>query len=164
VFDPDDVPNPGIIVRPAPVDDDLRPMRAVPYKRDLGFAYRDDRGDLSRAVHRCPGVGKCRADNTGAGGGRCPSHLAHREEKDSTPGRARVLQEVLSGGLGPDCWRSAALHDVLDLCLACKGCASDCPTGVDMASYKAEALHRRYRRRIRPRSHYALGQLPRWTR
>ena len=164
VFDPDDVLNPGIIVRPAPVDDDLRPVRAVPYKRDLGFAYRDDRGDLSRAVHRCTGVGKCRADNTGAGGVMCPSYLATREEKDSTRGRARVLQEVVSGGLGPDGWRSAALHDVLDLCLACKGCASDCPTGVDMASYKAEALHRRYRRRIRPRSHYALGQLPRWTR
>ncbi|HLV72313.1 MAG TPA: FAD-binding and (Fe-S)-binding domain-containing protein [Vulgatibacteraceae bacterium] len=164
VFDPDDVLNPGIIVRPAPVDDDLRPVRAVPYKRDLGFAYRDDRGDLSRAVHRCTGVGKCRADNTGAGGVMCPSYLATREEKDSTRGRARVLQEVVSGGLGPDGWRSAAVHDVLDLCLACKGCASDCPTGVDMASYKAEALHRRYRRRIRPRSHYALGQLPRWTR
>jgi len=52
----------------------------------------------------------------------------------------------------------------LDLCLSCKGCASDCPTGIDMATYKAEALHRRYRRRIRPRSHYTLGRLPRWAR
>jgi Fe-S oxidoreductase len=164
VLDPGDVLNPGIIVRPAPVDGELRAVRAVPLKRGLALAYRDDRGDLSRAVHRCTGVGKCRADNTAAGGVMCPSYLATREEKDSTRGRARVLQEVVSGGLGPDGWKSGALHDVLDLCLACKGCASDCPTGVDMASYKAEALHRRYRRRIRPRSHYALGWLPRWTR
>ncbi|WP_240809874.1 FAD-binding and (Fe-S)-binding domain-containing protein [Actinomadura sp. WMMA1423] len=164
VFDPDDVLNPGIVVRPAAVDGDLRAVQTIPLNRGLGLAYRDDRGDLSRAVHRCTGVGKCRADNTGAGGVMCPSYLATREEKDSTRGRARVLQEVVSGKLGPDGWRSEALHDVLDLCLSCKGCASDCPTGVDMASYKAEALHRRYRRRIRPRSHYALGMLPRWTR
>ncbi|GAA2306293.1 FAD-binding and (Fe-S)-binding domain-containing protein [Actinomadura luteofluorescens] len=164
VFDPDDVLNPGIIVRPAAVDADLRAVQTIPLDRGLGLAYRDDRGDLSRAVHRCTGVGKCRADNTGSGGVMCPSYLATREEKDSTRGRARVLQEVVSGKLGPDGWKSDALHDVLDLCLACKGCASDCPTGVDMASYKAEALHRRYRGRIRPRSHYALGRLPRWTR
>ncbi|MEV4004870.1 FAD-linked oxidase C-terminal domain-containing protein [Actinomadura sp. NPDC049753] len=164
VFDPDDVLNPGIVVRPAAVDADLRAVQTVPLNRGLGLAYRDDRGDLSRAVHRCTGVGKCRADNTGPGGVMCPSYLATREEKDSTRGRARVLQEVVSGRLGPDGWRSKALHDVLDLCLACKGCASDCPTGVDMASYKAEALHQRYRGRIRPRSHYALGRLPRWTR
>ncbi|HEY8481822.1 MAG TPA: FAD-linked oxidase C-terminal domain-containing protein, partial [Spirillospora sp.] len=164
LFDPQDVLNPGIIVRPAPVDENLRAEQTVPLKRGLGLAYRDDRGDLSRAVHRCTGVAKCRADNTGAGGVMCPSYLATREEKDSTRGRARVLQEVVSGRLGPDGWTSEALHEVLDLCLACKGCASDCPTGIDMASYKAEALHRRYRRRIRPRSHYALGWLPRWTR
>lgn len=164
VFDPGDVLNPGVIVRPAPVDDDLRAVQLVPLNRGLGLAYRDDRGDLSRAVHRCTGVGKCRADNTAAGGVMCPSYLVTREEKDSTRGRARVLQEVVSGKLGPDGWKSDALHDVLDLCLSCKGCASDCPTGVDMASYKAEALHRRYRRKVRPRSHYALGWLPRWTR
>ncbi|MEU5990010.1 FAD-linked oxidase C-terminal domain-containing protein [Spirillospora sp. NPDC047418] len=164
VFDPDDVLNPGVIVRPALVDADVRAVQLVPLNRGLGLAYRDDRGDLSRAVHRCTGVGKCRADNTAAGGVMCPSYLATREEKDSTRGRARVLQEVVSGKLGPDGWKSDALHDALDLCLSCKGCASDCPTGIDMASYKAEALHQRYRRRIRPRVHYALGWLPRWTR
>jgi Fe-S oxidoreductase len=93
----------------------------------------------------------------------CPSFLATRDEKDSTRGRARVLQDVVSGRLGPDGWRSQELHDVLDLCLSCKGCSSDCPTGVDMATYKAEALHQRYRRRLRPRSHYSLGWLPRWA-
>jgi Fe-S oxidoreductase len=94
----------------------------------------------------------------------CPSYVATREEKDSTRGRARVLQEMLTGEVVRDGWRSQEVHDALDLCLACKGCASDCPTGVDMAAYKAEALHQRYRRRLRPRSHYALGQLPRWAR
>jgi Fe-S oxidoreductase len=56
------------------------------------------------------------------------------------------------------------VHEALDLCLACKGCSTDCPTGIDMATYKAEALHQKYRRRLRPRSHYALGRLPRWAR
>ena len=94
----------------------------------------------------------------------CPSYLATRDEKDSTRGRARVLQEMVNGSLVSDGWRSDEVHEALDLCLSCKGCASDCPTGIDMATYKAEALHQRYRRRLRPRSHYALGQLPRWAR
>ncbi|MGW4424216.1 FAD-binding and (Fe-S)-binding domain-containing protein [Streptosporangium sp. NPDC004631] len=168
VFDPDDLLNPGVIVRPSPLDADVRVAAAKPLRRTelttLGLAYRHDRGDLSMAVHRCTGVGKCRADNSADGGVMCPSFVATRDEKDSTRGRARVLQDVVSGNLGPDGWRSPALHDALDLCLSCKGCSSDCPTGVDMAAYKAEALHQRYRRRPRPRSHYALGWLPRWAR
>ncbi|WP_051108991.1 FAD-binding and (Fe-S)-binding domain-containing protein [Actinomadura flavalba] len=163
VFDPGDVLNPGVIVAPAPVDADLRAPSAGS-SPGTGLRLHHDRGDLSRAVHRCTGVGKCRADNTGTGGVMCPSYLATRDEKDSTRGRARVLQDAVSGRLGPQPWRSDAVRDVLDLCLACKGCATDCPTGVDMASYKAEALYRRYRRRPRPRAHYALGWLPRWTR
>ncbi len=164
VFDPEDVLNPGVIVRPAPVDEDLRAVQLVPLNRGLGLAYRDDRGDLARAVHRCTGVGKCRADNTALRRRDVPVLPRDPGGEGLHAGRARVLQEVVSGKLGPDGWKSDALHDVLDLCLSCKGCASDCPTGVDMASYKAEALHRRYRRRIRPRAHYALGWLPRWTR
>ncbi|MFJ3696261.1 FAD-binding and (Fe-S)-binding domain-containing protein [Streptomyces sp. NPDC090052] len=168
VFDPDDLLNPGVIVRPDPVDHAVRAAGARPLRRKelptLGLAHRHDRGDLSMAVHRCTGVGKCRADTTATGGVMCPSYLATREEKDSTRGRARVLQDVVSGRLGPDGWRSPALHDALDLCLSCKGCSSDCPTGVDMAAYKAEALHQKYRHRPRPRSHYALGWLPRWAR
>ena len=94
----------------------------------------------------------------------CPSYLATRDEKDSTRGRARVLQEVVTGTLGPTAGGTAAVHDALDLCLSCKGCSSDCPTGIDMAAYKAEVTHQRYRRRLRPRAHYALGWLPRWAR
>jgi FAD/FMN-containing dehydrogenase/Fe-S oxidoreductase len=161
VFDPGDLLNPGVLVRPRPLTADLRLPAARPLSRGLAFAYPHDRGDFSTAVHRCVGVGKCRADT---GGVMCPSYLATRDERDSTRGRARVLQEMANGTLVRDGWRSAAVHDVLELCLACKGCAVDCPAGVDMATYKAEVLHQTYRRRPRPRSHYTLGWLPRWAR
>jgi Fe-S oxidoreductase len=74
-----------------------------------------------------------------------------------------VLQEMLAPGGPVHDWRSPEVHAALDLCLSCKGCSRDCPTGVDMATYKAEVLHQSYRRRLRPRPHYALGQLPRWS-
>jgi Fe-S oxidoreductase len=93
----------------------------------------------------------------------CPSYLATRDEKDSTRGRARVLQELANGSLVKG-FRSAEVAQALDLCLSCKGCASDCPAGVDMATYKAEVLYQRYRRRLRPAAHYSLGWLPRWAR
>jgi Fe-S oxidoreductase len=92
----------------------------------------------------------------------CPSFLATRDEKDSTRGRARVLQELANGSLVRD-WRAPEISEALDLCLSCKGCSSDCPVGVDMATYKAEALYQRYRRRLRPAAHYSLGWLPRWA-
>jgi Fe-S oxidoreductase len=114
-------------------------------------------------VHRCSGVGKCLANTTGSLGVMCPSYQATREEKDSTRGRARVLQELVNGTL-VDGWRAPEVHDALDLCLSCKGCARDCPTGIDMASYKSTVLDHSYAGRLRPRSHYALGWLPRWGR
>jgi Fe-S oxidoreductase len=163
VFDPDDVLNPGVLVRPARVDDDIRMAAAPAVRTGLALAYRHDGGDFSAAVHRCTGVGKCRADLSASGGVMCPSWSATREEKDTTRGRARVLQEMLAPGGPVHDWRSPEVHDALDLCLSCKGCSRDCPTGVDMASYKAEVLHQSYRRRLRPRAHYTLGRLPRWA-
>ena len=163
LFDPEDLLNPGVLVRPAPLDADVRVAAVAPYRRDLALAYAHDGGDFAAAVHRCTGVGKCRADLSATGGVMCPSYPATREEKDSTRGRARVLQEMLAPGGPVHDWRSPEVHQALDLCLSCKGCSRDCPTGVDMASYKAEVLHQTYRRRLRPRSHYALGQLPRWA-
>ena len=170
VFDPGNVFNPGVLVDPAPLDADLRVPQARPLRAGLGFAYPHDGGDLSVAVHRCVGVGKCRADSTAvkgageAGGGvMCPSYLATRDEKDSTRGRSRVLQELANGTLVKN-FRSAEVAESLDLCLSCKGCSSDCPAGVDMATYKAEVLYQRYRRRPRPPAHYSLGWLPRWAR
>ncbi|WP_432514473.1 FAD-binding and (Fe-S)-binding domain-containing protein [Kineococcus sp. SYSU DK001] len=163
-FDPADLLNPGIIVRPADVADDLR----VPAARTahalgmpLKFAYSKDEGDLTRAVHRCVGVGKCRADS---GGVMCPSYLATGDEKDSTRGRARLLQEMANGTLVTDGWRSQEVKDVLDLCLSCKGCSADCPAGVDMPTYKAEFLDKFYAGRLRPMNHYLLGWLPRWSK
>ena len=160
-FDPENLLNPGVLVDPDPVDADVRFAGSFPIRTKLAFAYPHDDGDLAQALHRCTGVGKCRADNSAAHGVMCPSYLATREEKDSTRGRARVLQDVVRGELA---WSAPEVHDALDLCLSCKGCASDCPTGIDMATYKSEVLHQTYRRRLRPRSHYSLGRLPLWSR
>src|SRR5690242_7417739 len=163
IFDPGNAFNPGVLVDPVPLDADLRVPQARPLARGLGFAYSHDGGDLSAAVHRCVGVGKCRADTTGSGGVMCPSWLATRDVKDSTRGRARVLQELANGSLVHG-FAAAELAESLDLCLSCKGCSSDCPAGVDMATYKAEVLYPRYRRRPRPPAHFSLGWLPRWAR
>jgi FAD/FMN-containing dehydrogenase/Fe-S oxidoreductase len=163
LFDPANLLNPGVIVDPAPLDEDLRVPAARPVRRNLGFAYPHDGGDFATAVHRCVGVGKCRADNTAAGGVMCPSYLATRDEKDSTRGRARVLQELANGTLVRGGWQAPEVAQALDLCLSCKGCSTDCPAGVDMAAYKAEVLYQRYKGRIRPPAHYALGWLPRWA-
>jgi FAD/FMN-containing dehydrogenase/Fe-S oxidoreductase len=165
LFDPHDLLNPGVLVRPRPLDADLRrpharPLPALP----SGFSFAHDAGDFTTAVHRCVGVGKCRSDTSAAGGFMCPSYLATRDEKDSTRGRARVLQEMANGSLVSRGWASPEVHEALDLCLGCKACSSDCPAGVDMAQYKSEVLHRTYRGRLRPVTHYALGWLPRWTR
>ncbi|MBH0129451.1 FAD-binding and (Fe-S)-binding domain-containing protein [Salinibacterium sp. NK8237] len=164
LFDPHNLMNPGIVVDPAPVDAALRRPAALPLIKVNGFAFSDDDGDLTMASHRCVGVGKCRADNSASHGVMCPSFLATGDEKDSTRGRARVLQEMANGTLVTGGVNSPEVHDALDLCLSCKACASDCPAGVDMATLKAEVLHRRYEGKLRPRSHYLLGQLPRWAR
>jgi len=164
LFDPAGLLNPGVVVDPSPVDADLRRPAARTLRPVGGFALHADGGDLTEAVHRCVGVGKCRADNADAGGFMCPSYLATGDEKDSTRGRARVLQEMTNASLLTGGWTAPEVHDALDLCLACKACARDCPVSVDMATYKAQVLHEAYRGRRRPASHYALGRLPLWLR
>ncbi|MFJ2771872.1 FAD-binding and (Fe-S)-binding domain-containing protein [Streptomyces sp. NPDC087300] len=165
VWDPAGLLNPGMLVRPDPLDANLRfaPLPREPV--DVAFGYPHDGGDFSAAVRRCVGVAKCRTSTpTSPTAVMCPSFRATGEEEHSTRGRARLLHEMLAGEVVTDGWRSTEVRDALDLCLSCKGCRSDCPVGVDMATYKAEFLHHHYEGRRRPAAHYAMGWLPRWLR
>ncbi|MFJ4711483.1 FAD-binding and (Fe-S)-binding domain-containing protein [Streptomyces sp. NPDC088785] len=166
VWDPAGLLNPGTLVRPARLDENLRfaPLPREPV--DVVFGYPQDGGDFSAAVRRCVGVAKCRVQEPGPGSGvMCPSFRATGgDETHSTRGRARLLHEMLAGEVVTDGWRSTEVRDALDLCLSCKGCRSDCPVGVDMATYKAEFLHHHYAGRRRPAAHYSMGRLPRWLR
>ncbi|MCF3128896.1 FAD-binding and (Fe-S)-binding domain-containing protein [Streptomyces olivochromogenes] len=165
LFDPGDRMNPGKVVDPHPVDGQLRLGPTWrPTAPDTYFGYPEDDHSFNRAVLRCVGIGNCR---THRGGVMCPSYRATKEEEHSTRGRARLLFEMLDGHPDSaivDGWRSTGVRDALDLCLACKGCKSDCPTGVDMATYKAEFLAHHYAGRLRPAAHYSMGWLPVWAR
>ncbi|HEY7277609.1 MAG TPA: FAD-binding and (Fe-S)-binding domain-containing protein [Trebonia sp.] len=167
VFDPRNKMNPGKVVHPARLDEHLKLggdwAPATP--QDLFFRFPHDGGSFAQAADRCVGVGKCRQHDNQGGSVMCPSYQVTMEEEHSTRGRARLLFEMLTGhGDSPvqDGWRSDAVKDALDLCLACKGCKTDCPANVDMATYKAEFLahHWQGRQWRRPRSDLALGWLP----
>ncbi|SCD28169.1 FAD/FMN-containing dehydrogenase [Streptomyces sp. BpilaLS-43] len=164
LWDPDGGMNPGMLARPGRLDDDLRFAVLPKRPMDVAFGYPDDGGDFSAAVRRCVGVAKCRTATAPGADVMCPSFRATGEEAHSTRGRARLLHEMLAGEVVTDGWRSTEVRDALDLCLSCKGCRSDCPVGVDMATYKAEFLHHHYRGRRRPAAHYAMGRLPQWLR
>lgn len=163
IFDPSNILNPGVIVEPRRIDDDLRRPKAISIKNGGGFAFADDDHDFTNAIHRCVGIGKCRADNSSSGGFMCPSYLATKDETHVTRGRARVLQEITQNTGKDTDWASPIVKESLDLCLSCKACASDCPAEVDMAKYKSEVLYQQYKGKLRPRSHYILGQLPKWA-
>ena len=163
LFDPHGLMNPGVLVDPAPLDRDLR-RPAAPLTPGVGHAFTHDHGDLSEALHRCTGVGKCRADSISHGTGfMCPSYAATGDEKDVTRGRARVLQDAINGTLIGGL-TAPEVRDSLDLCLSCKACSADCPSGVDMAAYKSEALYRTYQGKFRPMGHYSIGWLPLWMK
>ncbi|WP_017546246.1 FAD-binding and (Fe-S)-binding domain-containing protein [Nocardiopsis prasina] len=162
VWDPDNLMNPGIIVDPLPLDADIRVATDVrprlPLLSQTSLAYGEDDGDFAKALRRCSGVGKCRRQS--GPGVMCPSYQVTQEEKHSTRGRAHLLFEMANGEVITDGWRSEEVRESLDLCLSCKGCLSDCPVNVDMASYKAEFLHQHYKGRVRPAAHYSMGWLP----
>jgi FAD/FMN-containing dehydrogenase/Fe-S oxidoreductase len=166
-WDPDWKMNPGKLIDPYNLDADLRlGPNYAPWKPATRFQFPDDHGSLSHAALRCVGVGKCRRED---GGVMCPSYRATHDEEHSTRGRAHLLWEMTQGQNREDAvirdgWRSEAVKESLDLCLACKGCKSDCPVSVDVATYKAEFLSHYYEGRVRPRSAYAFGNIDLWAR
>jgi FAD/FMN-containing dehydrogenase/Fe-S oxidoreductase len=162
LWDPEWKMNPGKLVLPNKLDADLR-LRADyhPWQPETHFKFPQDGGSLAQATLRCVGVGKCRQHE---GGLMCPSFRATREEEHSTRGRAHLLWEMTRGDVIRDQWRDAHVKSSLDLCLSCKGCKSDCPVGVDVATYKAEFLSHHYEGRWRPLNHYGFGHIDRWAR
>ncbi len=141
LFDPQNLMNPGKIIDAPEIDEDLRYGAAY---RDSDFDtlyhYRED-GSFQNAVHMCSGVGECRKI---LGGTMCPSFKATRDEEHSTRGRANALRLAMSGQLDKDGLTSHRLKEVLDLCLSCKACKSECPSNVDMAKLKSEVLQKHY--------------------
>ena len=162
LWDPDWKMNPGKVVEPYKLDENLRlGADYKPWQPQTHFQFPEDHGSLASATLRCVGVGKCRRDE---GGVMCPSFRVTREEEHSTRGRAHLLWEMTKGDIIKDGWRDQRVKDSLDLCLACKGCKSDCPVGVDVSTYKAEFLSHYYKGRLRPRSAYAFGNIDIWAR
>ena len=162
LWDPDGKMNPGKIVDPYPITTNLRyGTDFAPHEPATHFKYTNDKNSFTHAAMRCVGIGECRRQEKGT---MCPSYRATMEEKHSTRGRARLLFEMMHGGVIKDGWKSEEVFDALDLCLSCKGCKGDCPVNVDMATYKAEFLSHYYENRLRPRYAYAMGRIHRWAR
>ncbi len=163
IWDPEWKMNPGKVVDAYRLDENLKLGADYnPPRGETAFAYPDDDGDFAQATVRCVGVGKCRIPD--GAGVMCPSYIVTQEEMHTTRGRARLLFELLQGEVVEDGWRSDEVFEALDLCLACKGCTSDCPVHVDMPTYKAEFLSHYYRGRLRPRHAYAFGLIDRAAR
>jgi len=157
LWDPAWKMNPGKLIEPYRLDENLRLGADYdPWQPETHFKFPDDHGSLASATLRCVGVGKCRNYE---GGVMCPSFRATREEEHSTRGRAHLLWEMTRRDVIQDGWRSEAVKESLDLCLACKGCKSDCPVGVDVATYKAEFLSHYYESEGRPLKTLALGHI-----
>ncbi|HLW86679.1 MAG TPA: FAD-linked oxidase C-terminal domain-containing protein, partial [Candidatus Sulfotelmatobacter sp.] len=162
LWDPEWKMNPGKVVEPYKLDEHLRlGAEYRPWEPDTHFQFPEDHGSLASSTLRCVGVGKCRRYD---GGVMCPSFRVTGEERHSTRGRAHLLWEMTKGEMIRDGWRDEHVKESLDLCLACKGCKSDCPVGVDVATYKAEFLSHYYKGRRRPRSAYAFGNIAMWAR
>ncbi len=162
IWDPAWKMNPGKVIEPYKMDENLRLGAGYkPWQPETHFQFPHDHGSLAHATLRCVGVGKCRRDE---GGVMCPSFRVTRDEEHSTRGRAHLLWEMAQGDVIRDGWRDEVVKESLDLCLSCKGCKSDCPVGVDLATYKAEFLSHYHEGRLRPRSHYAFANIDIWAR
>jgi FAD/FMN-containing dehydrogenase/Fe-S oxidoreductase len=162
IWDPAWKMNPGKVIEPYRMDENLRLGAGYnPWQPETHFKFPNDQGSLARATLRCVGVGKCRHDE---GGVMCPSFRVTRDEEHSTRGRAHLLWEMAKGDVIRDGWRDETVKESLDLCLSCKGCKSDCPVSVDLATYKAEFLSHYHEGRLRPRSDYAFANIDIWAR
>jgi FAD/FMN-containing dehydrogenase/Fe-S oxidoreductase len=161
-WDPQWKMNPGKVIDAYPRDSNLRLGAHHHFKEaETFFKFPDDNGSFGRAAMRCVGVGECRKTDSGT---MCPSYMATHDEKHSTRGRAHLLFEMMKGETLPDIWKSEDVKKSLDLCLACKGCFSECPVNVDVATYKAEYFAHYYENKMRPRSAYAFGMIDRWAK
>ncbi|MBC5824227.1 MAG: FAD-binding oxidoreductase, partial [Candidatus Eremiobacteraeota bacterium] len=162
IWDPHNKMNPGKVVHPYKLDENLRwGTHYDPWEPKTHFGFVEDNGSFAFAANRCVGTGKCRKHDSGV---MCPSYMATREEMHSTRGRARLLFEMLDGNPLKNGWQDQAVKDALDLCLACKGCKGECPVNVDMATYKAEFLSHYYEGRRRPVAAYAFGLMYWWAK
>jgi FAD/FMN-containing dehydrogenase/Fe-S oxidoreductase len=162
-FDPDNRLNPGKIVRPLGMDDRslmrFAPGYATPIPAETALDW-SDWGGLGGAVEMCNNNGTCRKMT---GGTMCPSWRATQDETHLTRGRANTLRLAISGQLGPDAFTSPEMKETLDLCVSCKGCKRDCPTGVDMARMKIEFLHHYHQRHGLPLKERLIAWLPRYA-
>ena len=162
IWDPAWKMNPGKVVEPYRMDENLRlGADYKPWDPETHFQFPHDHGSMTHAMLRCVGVGKCRREE---GGVMCPSWRVTHEEEHSTRGRAHLLWEMAQGDVIRDRWRDENVKESLDLCLSCKGCKTDCPVGVDLATYKSEFLSHYHEGRLRPRSDYAFANIDFWAR
>jgi len=143
-FDPNHIFNPGKIVDTPPMDTSLRYQigQKTP-EFDTVLNFNDTHGYL-RAAEQCNGSGDCRKTHL-TGGVMCPSYMATKNEKDTTRARANILREVLTNSEKTNAFDSEEIKDVMDLCLSCKGCKSECPSNVDVGKLKAEFQHKYYK-------------------
>ncbi|MDW5264716.1 MULTISPECIES: FAD-binding and (Fe-S)-binding domain-containing protein [Acidobacteriaceae] len=162
LWDPDNRLNPSNLIDPHQPHEDLRlGADYKPWQPKTHFAYAENDGSFAAAALRCVGVGACRKQDAGT---MCPSFMATGEELYSTRGRAHLLWELMQKEVLPGEWKNDQVRESLDLCLSCKACKSECPTSVDMATYKAEFLSHHYEHASRPLFHYAFGRIDRWAR
>ncbi len=160
-FDPIGLMNPGKIVDAQDIGENLRIHPGYQTRfPETHFQFRKEQG-FDRAIELCTGVGHCRKTTSGT---MCPSFMATRDEEHSTRGRANALRMAMAGELGPGGLTSHRLHEVLDLCLECKACKSECPSGVDMARLKSEFLAQYYRAHGRPLGQKLFGKIPETAR
>ncbi len=156
IFDPHHVLNPGKIVDTPPMDEAFRP-KVEATTLSTFFHYGEIEGPLALA-EKCSGSGDCKKSSL-TGGTMCPSFMATQNEKDSTRARANMLRQIITSD-GDQAYNNPELLSILDLCLSCKGCQTECPSGVDMSKLKAETLQQHYLQKGTPIRTQLIGHFP----